>query len=207
MPRGKSWLMATVALKFFLLSLHTSSLPRWGGLRVRNIQRRCFLWSIMVHMNFKKLFFLFCKNLFFCNFIIQTTSNEIAGNKNKMLTFHALLWCILPKKLCWAQELWAIAFWQAGHRKTPVSNIFTILRTALLSVLDKARGPNSFSPQNYVHWCCLLYSGSPWWLCSSRCPPHLGALAVCETPTPGRLLNRSQPRSFQPSPVQKNKKT
>lgn len=28
MPRGKSWLMATVALKFFLLSLHTSSLPR-----------------------------------------------------------------------------------------------------------------------------------------------------------------------------------
>ncbi len=34
MPRGKSWLMATVALKFFLLSLHTSSLPRWGGLKV-----------------------------------------------------------------------------------------------------------------------------------------------------------------------------
>lgn len=33
MPRGKSWLMAIVALKFFLLSLQTSSLPRWGGLR------------------------------------------------------------------------------------------------------------------------------------------------------------------------------
>lgn len=32
MPRGKSWLMATVALKYFLLSLHTSSLPRCGGL-------------------------------------------------------------------------------------------------------------------------------------------------------------------------------
>ncbi len=32
MPRGKSWLMATVALKFFLLSLHTSSRPRCGAL-------------------------------------------------------------------------------------------------------------------------------------------------------------------------------
>lgn len=32
MPRGKSWLMAIVALKFFLLSLQTSSLPRWGAL-------------------------------------------------------------------------------------------------------------------------------------------------------------------------------
>lgn len=45
MPRGKSWLMATVALKFFLLSLHTSSLPRWGGLKMgrdRQTQRRCF---------------------------------------------------------------------------------------------------------------------------------------------------------------------
>lgn len=32
MPRGKSWLMAIVALKFFLLSLQTSSRPRWGAL-------------------------------------------------------------------------------------------------------------------------------------------------------------------------------
>lgn len=32
MPRGKSWLIAMVALKFFLLSLQTSSLPRWGAL-------------------------------------------------------------------------------------------------------------------------------------------------------------------------------
>lgn len=31
-PRGNSWLMATVALNVFLLSLHTSSLPRCGAL-------------------------------------------------------------------------------------------------------------------------------------------------------------------------------
>lgn len=32
-PRGNSWLMATVALNVFLLSLHTSSLPRCGALQ------------------------------------------------------------------------------------------------------------------------------------------------------------------------------
>lgn len=40
MPRGKSWLMATVALKFFLLSLQTSSLPRWGGLKETQTARQ-----------------------------------------------------------------------------------------------------------------------------------------------------------------------
>ncbi len=67
---------------------------------------------------------------------------------------------------------------------------------------DEARTLNSLSPQNFVHWCCRLYSSSPWWLCSSRCPPHWGVLAVSSTLTPDRSLSRSQPGSFRPSPVQ-----
>lgn len=60
----------------------------------------------------------------------------------------------------------------------------------------------SFSPQNSAHWCCLLYLSSPWWLCSSGCLLHLGAPAVSLTPAPDRSLHRSQPGSFQLSPVQ-----
>lgn len=63
----------------------------------------------------------------------------------------------------------------------------------------------SSSPQSFVHWCCLLYSNFPWWLCSSGCPLHLGALAVFLTPAPDRSLHRSQPGSFQLSPTQNNK--
>lgn len=61
----------------------------------------------------------------------------------------------------------------------------------------------SLLPQNSVHWCCLLYSSSPWLLCSSRCPPRSGVLAVYVTRAPDRSLSRSQPGSFQPSPAQK----
>lgn len=61
------------------------------------------------------------------------------------------------------------------------------------------------SPQSFVHWCSLLYSSSPWWLYSSRCPPHWGVLCAFVTRAPGRSPRRSQPGSFQPSPEQKKK--
>lgn len=48
MPRGKSWLMAIVALKFFLLSLQTSSLPKWGALRGEKQQPT---WECNLMMN------------------------------------------------------------------------------------------------------------------------------------------------------------
>lgn len=52
MPKGKSWLIATVALKFFLLSLHTSSRPRWGGLEVRRHKQIKMYYTLSSYSDF-----------------------------------------------------------------------------------------------------------------------------------------------------------
>lgn len=122
-----------------------------------------------------------------------------------MLTFPALQWCTLPTKLCWAPELWGTVFSQAGHKKISVSGISTVLRVLLLFTNGRRILNAQFflSPQSFVHWCSLLYSSSPWWLYSSRCPPRWGVLCAFVTRAPGRSPHRSQPGSFQPSPEQK----
>lgn len=177
MPRGKSWLMATVALKFFLLSLHTSSLPRWGGLTVgRERHRQTHKGCALITKAGKSV-----GNTYFpCSAVIYSSQEIVLGAG-------AVRDCLLAG---WAENIIS----QSAYSQSSGYH-------------DKKRSWNTWiisgSPQSFVHWCCLLYSSSPWWLCSSRCPPRLSALAVSVTPAPNRSPNRSQPGSFQPSPVQK----
>lgn len=153
---------------------------------------------MMVYINFN----LRC--LFFCNFISQITSDEIVEKKPRCLLSMLCGDVLFPRNCvgCWSCE--RLPSGRLGARKYQ-SAAYSVLRAPLLFAIGRQSKNMEFflSPQNCVRWCCLLCSSSPWWLCSSRCPPHLGALAACVTPTPGRSQNRSQPRSFQPSPVWK----
>lgn len=56
------------------------------------------------------------------------------------------------------------------------------------------------SPQSSALWGFLLYSGSPWWLCSSRCPPRSDAPVSSWTQAQGRSRSRNLPGSFPRAP-------
>lgn len=140
MPRGKSWLMATVALKFFLLSLHTSSLPRWGGLKVGKRQRQTHLLYIIHDGSYK-----FQSQIFF--FIISQTSDKIVEKTPIRCLLSMLCSDVLfPRNCvgCWSCErlpsgrLGARKYQSAAYSQSSGHHYY-------LPLVDKARTRNSFS--------------------------------------------------------------
>ncbi len=202
MPRGKSWLMATVALKFFLLSLHTSSLPRWGGLKVgRDTDKHTKTLLFIIHEGSRRFQTQIFLSLPWLTFYLWQRLMKSKKIPDAYFPCSAVIYSSQEIVLgAGAVRDCLRTGWGKGNI---ISGLFTVLRVPLLFTIYRWSQFFSLSPQNSVRWCCLLYSSSPWWLCSSRCPPRLGVLAVSGTLAWDRSLHRSQPGSFRPSPAQK----